>query len=143
MKALVYQGKVLQIDAQFFEVHPNYQWIECDDSIKPGYLYQDGQFSPPPEQVLSADDQLNIYRQAIQEHLDRKSFERGYSGSISLVSYSNSTNETWKAEAESFIAWRDAVYAYALEVLNGVQQGGQPPELNDFMSGMPAMAWPN
>lgn len=143
MKALVYHGVVIQIQETSFEVHPNYQWIDCDETVETGYLYQNGVFIEPQPEPLSLDDQLNVYRAAVQEQLELKAHEKGYSTSLSLVSYSDSSNDIWRAEAHSFILWRDAIYDYSLAVLNDVQQGGQAPTLPDFISGLPTLTWPS
>lgn len=143
MKALVYQGVVLQLGETPFDVHPNYQWIDCDESVQPGYLYSNGVFSAPEPEPLSLEDQLNVYRAAVQDKLEQVAHERGYSTALSIVSYSDSTNDTWKGEAQSFILWRDAVYVYALAILNDVQQGGETPTLADFLNGLPTITWPS
>ena len=44
MKALVFNGRVVEIRENAFPVHGSMQWIDCDETVECGYLYQDGQF---------------------------------------------------------------------------------------------------
>lgn len=63
---------------------------------------------PPPT--------LDDYRLAVQSHIDATARERLYDSGVSLASYVASTDAAWAAEAEAFVAWRDAVWqqVYAL-----------------------------
>jgi len=47
MFALVVNGVVVQIESETFPVTPEFIWVECDESVKTGWLY-DGTFSEPP-----------------------------------------------------------------------------------------------
>lgn len=143
MYALVYQGIVIQLASETFEVHPNYQWIPCDDTVEVGYSYTNGIFSAPTVIPPTQEEVLASYQLAIQAALDNKAREKMYNDSISIATYVNSTNSSWKAEATSFIAWRDAVYSYALTILTQVQNGGSQPPISDVIAGLPTMTWPN
>jgi hypothetical protein len=44
MKALILNDKVVQIKAEEFEVAAQLTWVECDDSVKQGWYYIDGEF---------------------------------------------------------------------------------------------------
>jgi hypothetical protein len=49
MKALVFQGKVVEVRQETFPVHPSMQWVDCDETVNCGDLYQNGQFIKPEE----------------------------------------------------------------------------------------------
>lgn len=49
MKALIYQGSVVQISSEEFEVNPAYIWVDCDENVQVGWGYVDGVFIPPPQ----------------------------------------------------------------------------------------------
>jgi len=49
MKALVFEGKVVQVEENEFPVHKNLIWIDCDSEVKAGWLYNDDLFSAPAE----------------------------------------------------------------------------------------------
>lgn len=91
------------------------------------------------ERVPTIDD----YRAAIEEHVDIVAAERDYSGAVSIATYVSSTNSEWATEAQAFIAWRDAVWAYAFTELAKVM-GGQraQPTVADFIAELPVMEWP-
>jgi hypothetical protein len=143
MNALIYQGYVMQLEEVPFAVHPNYQWVSCDNTVQVGYSYSNGVFSAPPVPVPTQEEILASYQTAIQAALDSKAREKMYNDSISIATYINSTNASWKAEATAFLAWRDAVYVYAVNILTQVQNGGAQPALSDFIAALPVMTWPD
>lgn len=54
MKALIFQGKVQQVEEQEFPVHSDFKWIDIPDgqTVAEGDLYNDGTFTtptPPPQ----------------------------------------------------------------------------------------------
>lgn len=142
MYALVQQGIVRQVAENTFVVHPDYQWVECDNTVSVDDLWNGTVFTKPNQPVKTIDEVMREYTDALQLFLDKKARERQYDNAISLATYTSSTNAQWKAEADAFVAWRDAVYVYALSVLDSVQQGGQQPTIDDFIAGLPAIAWP-
>ena len=83
------------------------------------------------------------YARAIQKHLEDTATARGYDSALSLVSYLQSSNPSWAAEAAVFAAWRDSVWAYGYGELAEVQ-GGQreQPSVADFVLELPAITWP-
>lgn len=73
--------------------------------------------SPAP---LSLSQQIAMGKDAIQAAMDKLAGEWGYGtpigghGSIvSAISYLDSTNEQWKADAVKLSAWRDEVWTWA------------------------------
>ncbi|MGA0561686.1 hypothetical protein ACO2RV_04495 [Ancylobacter sp. VNQ12] len=86
------------------------------------------------------------YSCAIQAGIDAKARERGYDNGASLASYVSSTNVQWSAEAEAFVAWRDARWTYALAVMAAVQAGTRAaPPVEDFLAEINLacpFAWP-
>jgi hypothetical protein len=109
-----------------------------------GDAWDGTQFIPPaPVQApLSALTQAD-YVSAIQAMLDAKATERKYFGIISACTYGDSTNATFKAEAQACIAWRDAVWAKAYDVLAQVQAGTlAQPTVAAMLAMLPTMTWP-
>lgn len=92
---------------------------------------------PTPEQIIAS------FRLAIQSHVDAVAQSRNYDSGTSLAGYVASTNPAWAAEAQAFVAWRDAVWVYAYTELDKVT-GGQreAPTVEDFIAELPAIAWP-
>lgn len=63
MKALILDGKVVDLSETTFEVHESLTWVDCDESVKHGWLYDGETFTDPnPEPVLTAEDLLNQLR---------------------------------------------------------------------------------
>lgn len=86
---------------------------------------------------------VDVYRLEILAMIDGKAKERQYNSGATLASYVNSTVPTWILEAEAFVAWRDAVWLYALAELDKVQAGERDqPSVEDFLAELPICEWP-
>lgn len=82
------------------------------------------------------------YANAIQAYVDRVAVDRGYESGIALASYVNSTIDQWATEARTFIAWRDQTWAYAFQLLQGVQAGQVPtPTVSGVIDSLPKIEW--
>jgi hypothetical protein len=80
---------------------------------------------------------------AIEAHVDATARQRLYSGAVSAASYLGSTEPMWAAEAAAFVAWRDAVWAWALAQLALFQGGApMPGTIAQFLAEAPPMNWP-
>lgn len=79
----------------------------------------------------------------LRELINSKPAEKDYDNILTLMSYTNSSNPQWKAEADVFIAWRDSVFEYCYGVLYQVQNGQIPmPTIEEFISNLPELVWP-
>lgn len=117
------------------------QW---EDFIKsPGRRRWDGENVveyTPPAPIPTADD----YRREIQSLIDTTAQERQYDSGATLASYVNSTVPEWAAEAQTFVAWRDQVWAYARAEIGKVQSGEREhPSVEDFLDELPGFEWPS
>ncbi|MFC0245834.1 hypothetical protein ACFOLL_12540 [Falsochrobactrum ovis] len=93
----------------------------------------------PPLPMPTADD----YRREIQNLIDTKAQEKDYDSGATLASYVSSTIPQWAAEAQAFVAWRDAVWLHALTELDKVQSGARSqPTIEGFLAELPTMEWP-
>lgn len=91
-----------------------------------------------PEPLTQAD-----YAAAIQAHIDAAAVSKQFNDGVTMASYAASTNLQWAAEAQAFVAWRDAVWAYAYAELEKVLTGQRPqPTIEAFLTELPAIAWP-
>lgn len=83
------------------------------------------------------------YTELLELTVNNKAVEKSYKNGISCASYVASTNPQWAAEAKAYVAWRDAVYSYAYEVLNRVTNGEiEAPSIQDFLESLPILEWP-
>lgn len=108
-------------------------------------------WTPDPAQIITAEQKAaeaqatlqEQFRAAIQSYVDALAKGRNYDNGNSLASYVASTNAQWAAEAQAFVAWRDAVWFHAYAELEKVMAGGREiPTIEDFISELPAIAWP-
>ncbi|MBN9251596.1 MAG: hypothetical protein BGO03_07400 [Mesorhizobium sp. 61-13] len=75
---------------------------------------------------------------AVQNHLDEEARAHGYRDGSTLASYAGSTMEKWRAEATTFIAWRDSVWLFAQEA--AATMAREPQRL---IAALPPMKWPS
>lgn len=110
------------------------------DTSYGGYTLTEWHMDPPPPVPLTAND----YAAAIEKHVDDTARAKAYGGGVSLASYSYSTVPQWQEEAQTFVAWRDAVWAYAYLQMAMVQAGQRTqPSIEDLIAELPEIVWPN
>lgn len=82
--------------------------------------------SIPPEllEPLPAD----VVRERITRWLDSVVQAKGYDNIVSCASYASSSDDTFRAEAQAAIAWRDAVYRRGYEILADIPEGVTTPD---------------
>jgi hypothetical protein len=109
-------------------------------------------WTPDPAKIITAAQKaaeqragmLAAYKAAFDAHLDQVAQEKQYDSRLTIVAYSSSTNPQWAAEAEAFIAWRDAALAHMFQQLAAVEAGEiAPPSIEDFIGGIAPIDWPN
>ena len=114
-------------------------WLECatsDDLSARGITVEEVPDPEPPPPTLQD------YEVAIQAHIDATARERKYRHGDACATFVNSTNPQWAAEAAAFVAWRDAVWAYAFGELEKVQQGLRTqPAVEEFLAELPIIQW--
>ncbi|MGZ2501728.1 hypothetical protein EHI47_11780 [Rhizobium leguminosarum] len=134
--ALVKNGA---IDTISFEPQKK-PWIDVADDVFAGFVKDGTGWKAPPSEPVAVDD----YQHAIQRLVDEKASARRYNSGDALASYVASTVPAWKAEAEAFVAWRDAVWQYAYAELAKVQaEARDQPSIADFLLELPEIVWPN
>lgn len=104
-------------------------WQARDDEIK-----------NPPVIPPTIDD----FVAAIKNKFDLVAQEKQFDGAVSIATYVTSLNEQWKAQADTFIAWRDSVWEYAYQEFDKFQNGQRPmPTIADFIAELPLIQWPS
>ena len=61
MKALVLDGKVIDVSEKEFEVHSSCTWVDCNDKVTLGWTY-DGKTFKTNEITLTAEEELDRLR---------------------------------------------------------------------------------
>ncbi len=84
---------------------------------------------------------LDEYDAAMEDHLVQERSARGYT-TREPTAYLTSGNARWASDARDWVAHVDAVMAYALELINGVQAGTiAQPTLAEFCANLPQIIW--
>jgi hypothetical protein len=80
---------------------------------------------------------------AIDAVVEATARARSYNSAAHLASYVASTVPGWAAEAQAFVAWRDAVWVTAITALGTAQSTGVPPTQAALLSALPQIVWPS
>lgn len=80
------------------------------------------------------------YDAAMEDYLREVRVERGYT-TREPDDYFGSSNPRWSQDAKDWVAFRDAVMTYALDVINSYTKTDKAPTLKEFKAGFPKMVW--
>jgi len=70
MKALIHNGKVVDLSEVPFEVHASMVWVDASEDVKHGWEYSNGSFAEPKEYQKTISEQRRSAYPSIQEQLD-------------------------------------------------------------------------
>lgn len=106
----------------FLENHISYS--EC--SYIKGTMYLKG-YEPvidlEEEKKIAFNQKIVQIKNAVQKLINDTAASRDYDDGFTCVSYFNSTDETFKAEARAFNYWRDQLWRKCYEILDDVLAG--------------------
>ncbi|MCG2606672.1 MAG: hypothetical protein KBO60_26830, partial [Achromobacter sp.] len=67
---------------------------------------------------------------------------RDYNSAAHIAGYATSTVAEWQAEAQTFVAWRDAVWLAAYAILADCEAGTRPvPDAAALIAELPVIDW--
>lgn len=104
------------------ENHISYS--EC--SYIKGTMYLKGYepvIDPEEEKKIALNQKIVQIKNAVQKLINDTATSRDYDDGFTCVSYFNSTDETFKAEARAFNYWRDQLWRKCYEILDDVLAG--------------------
>lgn len=127
--------------------HPVYGWLpftaSSDDQVAHGreiFALAEAMGPAAYVQPEPAPPTIEDYKTAVQSHLDAAAKSRRYTDGNSLATYTASTNPQWAAEAQAFVAWRDAVWAQVYAMW--ASPPDPVPSPVEFVAGLPVIEWP-
>ena len=130
-----------KIGQKFYDVYPPEAAIWCNENdahieeITGGY-----KIVANPEKT--DDDVMQIYEIAVQDLLDKTAQSRGYDNTYTCLSYLQSTDETWRREANAFNEWRDSVWRECHYVIAQVKAGQmEKPTISELLRMFPEIDW--
>lgn len=104
------------------ENHISYS--EC--SYIKGIMYLKGYepvIDPEEEKKIAFNQKIAQIKNAVQKLINDTAASKDYDDGFTCVSYFNSTDETFKAEARAFNYWRDQLWRKCYEILDDVLAG--------------------
>ena len=102
-----------------------------------------GETLPEPSQEQVQAELLEQMKAAVDFWLDIKVAERGYSNILAACSYPYSTITQWRVESLACIAWRDAVWSTAIQIMDECQRGARAiPTPDELIAQLPGLQWP-
>ena len=79
---------------------------------------------------------------AVQLYMDDTVSKKGYDNILSACSYSNSTDETFRAEGQACLKWRDEVWRKCYNILAEVLAGKRTiPTEKELIAELPEIDW--
>ena len=145
MKALIFNGQIIQTAPESFPVHPSMQWVDAPDDATLDTHGFDGVavVVKPPPPMPTTEQIIAEFSSAIQKRLDTFAHTRGYDGILSACTYATSGNLRFSKEGQYCVTARDATWAKCYEIMDAVQTGTRPmPTLEEIMLELPVLAWP-
>ena len=108
-------------------------WKSYEESMEIRELgpVPDGWTADQPEKPLEISD----YDAAMEQHIAAARIERGYT-TREPTEYLGSAVPRWAQDAADYIAFRDKVMLYGLEVINEYAATGKAPSLEVFKAGL-------
>ena len=86
---------------------------------------------------------FNSFKISVQSLIEKVAEYKQYQSALHCTSYATSTNIQWKAEAQVFIAWRDAVWNYLYAQLVLIMNKTRPiPTVAQLNAELPVIQWP-
>lgn len=144
-KALIFQGKLVEVSPIDFPVSPEMTWVDVADDVTPETHHYNGvavTVKPPPPPPTAAQI-IATLTDAVQRHLDTAARARNYDSILSLCSYAGSAHTKFGPEGRAGATWRDAVWAKCYSVLADVQAGLRTaPTADGLIAELPALVWP-
>jgi hypothetical protein len=118
--------------------------LRCRDGDLAGCTITPRLAGAPDLPLTMAVPDVAAYSAAITAHLEATARSRAYDSALSLASYVASSVPGWAAEANAFVAWRDAVWTYALAEMAAVQEGARAaPTIEALLAELPVITWPD
>lgn len=94
--------------------------------------------SDVPQEDLTPERIVATYSAAVDARVEARARQLNYNGAAHLASYVTSSVESWAAEAQAFVEWRDSVWLHVLSVYAAVQAEEQAmPTLQELLDGLP------
>lgn len=122
----------------FEEEYPPAAAEWCNRNL--AYLANYGEKGYIIKSMPQPDITLKDYDKVMEQHLLSERVARGYTNR-EPSDYANSAVERWAQDARDWIAHRDEVMLYALQVENHYQETGEAPTIEEFKAALPVIHW--
>ena len=85
MKALILDGRVMQIETEEFEVHSDWKWVECAETVGIGWNYDGTNFTNPDTttDAEKVEEKLDELRRKRKIRLDQSDWTQVSDSSLS------------------------------------------------------------
>lgn len=106
---------------------------------------EDGSYTAyvPPEIPPTFEEQQAYFTQAVETYMDKTAKTKGYDNIAKAITYYNSIDATFAAEARSLSKWRDKVWRKCYDILAEVKAGTRPIPANveEVIAELPEIMW--
>ena len=108
-------------------------------AVPDGYALQDDKWARK-WRIEPITYSVEDYDAAMEDYIREVRYARGYT-TREPDDYFGSSNPRWAQDAKDWVAFRDAVMTYALDIINTYTKTGNAPTLAAFKAGFPKMVW--
>ena len=108
-------------------------------AVPDGYELKDGKWARK-WRIEPITYSVEDYDAAMEDYIREVRIARGYT-TREPDDYFGSSNPRWAQDAKDWVAFRDAVMTYALDIINTYTKTGNAPTLAAFKAGFPKMVW--
>lgn len=146
MWARIESGRVAEITntAPAGRFHPSFVWVACDDWVRDGFKYEDGEFLevpavvPTPEEIKAAKVSL------VQAHMDAAARALNYDSISNAITYAEEPAvPRFQAEGQALRAWRSLVWATCYEIVADIEAGVRDvPSDEELIAELPELVLP-
>lgn len=130
-------SRITDVMKEIGDVAPQYWTIAPPPDNEKHYVMIAGTWQ---EYQKTSVEILAEYDLTMENYLKTARIQRGYT-TREPSDYISSAVDRWRQDAIDWIAFRDAVLTYALNVENTVTAGGTLPTLEEFTDNMPQIVW--
>lgn len=122
----------------------NKRSVDANMDLFDGEYFHAESDGPPPEPVLPPSRWGEMFRSAIQRHLDAAAVTAGYDDIKTAVTYAEeSAVPKFQAEGLALRAWRSRVWDYCFEQIAAMQTGQRElPSSEMLIAELPALVMP-
>lgn len=87
------------------------------------------------QELYQLNIQMNFYMDSVAQ-------QKQYDNALSCISYSTSSEESWKLQAQAFADWRTQCWIIINNILGSLTPEQPVPTIEEIIPQLPVIVWP-